>query len=165
MFLFDTDTISNIAAIAQVHELTLVTGNTRHFARIPGLKVENWFDPHYAPEKRCVRLQYPAKAGLPPLPCGLITSRQRSLPQPGDGSRMGEARTPPPSGGVRSGDYCRSPSWEANCGADRSTVAVAACSLFRRDISSHRPRAMTPTVKKIITTYSTAFEGCRRLWT
>ena len=32
-----------IAATAIQHRLTLVTRNTRHFSRIPGLKVENWF--------------------------------------------------------------------------------------------------------------------------
>ena len=31
-----------IAAIATVHHATLVTGNVRHFARVPGLVVENW---------------------------------------------------------------------------------------------------------------------------
>jgi predicted nucleic acid-binding protein len=31
-----------IAAIALQHGLILVTGNGRHFADIPGLKVENW---------------------------------------------------------------------------------------------------------------------------
>lgn len=31
-----------IAATARLHELTLVTGNTRHFARIPNLKLANW---------------------------------------------------------------------------------------------------------------------------
>ena len=31
-----------IAAIAMSRELTLVTGNIRHFARIPGLQVEDW---------------------------------------------------------------------------------------------------------------------------
>ena len=31
-----------IAAIALAHDLTLVTGNGRHFARVPGLRVENW---------------------------------------------------------------------------------------------------------------------------
>ena len=31
-----------IAAIAVRHRLTVVTGNARHFAGIPGLKVENW---------------------------------------------------------------------------------------------------------------------------
>ena len=31
-----------IAAIAIVNQLTLVTGNVRHFARIPELPVENW---------------------------------------------------------------------------------------------------------------------------
>jgi tRNA(fMet)-specific endonuclease VapC len=31
-----------IASIALSHEMTLVTGNTRHFARVPGLDVENW---------------------------------------------------------------------------------------------------------------------------
>jgi len=36
----DADT--RIAAIALVHHLTVVTGNTRHFERFPGLKVENW---------------------------------------------------------------------------------------------------------------------------
>jgi tRNA(fMet)-specific endonuclease VapC len=31
-----------IAAIALAHDLTLVTGNVRHFARVPELRVENW---------------------------------------------------------------------------------------------------------------------------
>jgi tRNA(fMet)-specific endonuclease VapC len=31
-----------IAAIALAHGLTLVTGNVRHFSRVPGLAVENW---------------------------------------------------------------------------------------------------------------------------
>jgi predicted nucleic acid-binding protein len=31
-----------IAAIALRHRLIVVTGNVRHFAGIPGLKVENW---------------------------------------------------------------------------------------------------------------------------
>lgn len=31
-----------IASIALSRDLTLVTGNTRHFARVPGLRVENW---------------------------------------------------------------------------------------------------------------------------
>jgi tRNA(fMet)-specific endonuclease VapC len=31
-----------IAAMAVARDLTLVTGNTRRFARVPGLKVENW---------------------------------------------------------------------------------------------------------------------------
>ncbi len=31
-----------IASIALGRRLVLVTGNTRHFARIPGLKIENW---------------------------------------------------------------------------------------------------------------------------
>jgi tRNA(fMet)-specific endonuclease VapC len=34
-----------IAATALAHDLTIVTGNTRHFDRVPGLRVENWFDP------------------------------------------------------------------------------------------------------------------------
>jgi tRNA(fMet)-specific endonuclease VapC len=34
-----------IAAIALSRQLTLVTGNVRHFARVPGLVVENWLDP------------------------------------------------------------------------------------------------------------------------
>lgn len=33
-----------IAAIALTERLTLVTRNVRHFARIPGLLVENWID-------------------------------------------------------------------------------------------------------------------------
>ena len=37
---FETDL--QIAAIALQHRLTVVTGNVRHFAGIPGLKVENW---------------------------------------------------------------------------------------------------------------------------
>lgn len=31
-----------IAAIALTHDLTVVTGNTRHFQRVGGLRVENW---------------------------------------------------------------------------------------------------------------------------
>lgn len=31
-----------IAAIALVHDLTLVTANARHFDRVPELRVENW---------------------------------------------------------------------------------------------------------------------------
>jgi tRNA(fMet)-specific endonuclease VapC len=34
-----------IASIALSRELTLVTANTRHFARVPDLPVENWLDP------------------------------------------------------------------------------------------------------------------------
>jgi tRNA(fMet)-specific endonuclease VapC len=33
-----------IAAIALARDLTLVTGNVRHFARVPGLRVENWLE-------------------------------------------------------------------------------------------------------------------------
>jgi len=33
-----------IAAITIQHHLTLVTGNVRHFTRIPWLKVENWLE-------------------------------------------------------------------------------------------------------------------------
>ncbi len=33
-----------IAAIALSRELTLVTGNVRHFKRVPGLVVENWLE-------------------------------------------------------------------------------------------------------------------------
>lgn len=31
-----------IAAIALTHDLTVVTGNVRHFSRVPGLRVESW---------------------------------------------------------------------------------------------------------------------------
>lgn len=31
-----------IASIALAHDLTLVTGNVRHFARVPNLRVQNW---------------------------------------------------------------------------------------------------------------------------
>lgn len=34
-----------IAATAMGRNLTLVTRNTRHFARVTGLKLENWFEP------------------------------------------------------------------------------------------------------------------------
>ncbi len=34
-----------IASIAMANELTLVTGNTKHFTRVDGLKVENWLHP------------------------------------------------------------------------------------------------------------------------
>lgn len=33
-----------IAAICLVRDLTLVTGNVRHFERVPELRVENWLD-------------------------------------------------------------------------------------------------------------------------
>jgi predicted nucleic acid-binding protein len=33
-----------IASIATSRELTLVTGNVRHFKRVPGLTIENWLD-------------------------------------------------------------------------------------------------------------------------
>jgi tRNA(fMet)-specific endonuclease VapC len=33
-----------IASIALSRELTLVTGNVRHFKRVPGLAVENWLE-------------------------------------------------------------------------------------------------------------------------
>jgi predicted nucleic acid-binding protein len=32
-----------LAATAQVHRLTVVTRNVRHFERVPGLQIENWF--------------------------------------------------------------------------------------------------------------------------
>ena len=31
-----------IAAIALTHDLTMVTGNVRHFSRVAGLRIENW---------------------------------------------------------------------------------------------------------------------------
>ncbi len=31
-----------IAAISMTHDMTLITGNLKHFSRIPGLKIENW---------------------------------------------------------------------------------------------------------------------------
>ncbi len=33
-----------IAATCLVHDLVLITNNTKHFARIEGLKIENWID-------------------------------------------------------------------------------------------------------------------------
>ncbi len=33
-----------IASIAMANDMTLVTGNTRHFLRIPGLRLENWLE-------------------------------------------------------------------------------------------------------------------------
>ncbi len=33
-----------IAAIALAHGLKVVTGNERHFRRVPGLETENWLD-------------------------------------------------------------------------------------------------------------------------
>lgn len=33
-----------IAGIALVHDMILVTRNTREFERVPGLRVENWYD-------------------------------------------------------------------------------------------------------------------------
>ncbi len=35
---------TQIAAIALANELTVVTGNVRHFERVPGLPVENWLE-------------------------------------------------------------------------------------------------------------------------
>ena len=35
---------TQIAAIALANDLTVVTGNTRHFERVPGLAVENWLE-------------------------------------------------------------------------------------------------------------------------
>ena len=34
-----------IAAIALAKDFTLVTGNVRHFGRVPNLRVENWLQP------------------------------------------------------------------------------------------------------------------------
>ena len=34
-----------IASVALSRDLTLVTGNVRHFERVPGLRVENWLEP------------------------------------------------------------------------------------------------------------------------
>jgi tRNA(fMet)-specific endonuclease VapC len=34
-----------IASIVLSRDLTLVTGNARHFERVPGLRVENWLAP------------------------------------------------------------------------------------------------------------------------
>ncbi len=31
-----------VAAIALARDATLVTGNVRHFERVPGLRIENW---------------------------------------------------------------------------------------------------------------------------
>jgi tRNA(fMet)-specific endonuclease VapC len=31
-----------IASIALSRRMTIVTGNVRHFARVPGLDIENW---------------------------------------------------------------------------------------------------------------------------
>ena len=39
----DADLI--IAATALIHDRTLITGNTSHFAWIPGLKIVNWRNP------------------------------------------------------------------------------------------------------------------------
>jgi predicted nucleic acid-binding protein len=33
-----------IAAIALAHGLKVVTGNERHFRRVPGLETENWLE-------------------------------------------------------------------------------------------------------------------------
>jgi tRNA(fMet)-specific endonuclease VapC len=34
-----------IAAVAVVHDLTLVTHNVRHFEHVPGLRLEDWLAP------------------------------------------------------------------------------------------------------------------------
>lgn len=36
---------SRIASIALRHGLVLLTGNTRHYERLPGLRIENWLPP------------------------------------------------------------------------------------------------------------------------
>jgi len=33
-----------IASIALYHNFTVITGNTRHFSKIPGLKIGNWIE-------------------------------------------------------------------------------------------------------------------------
>lgn len=33
-----------IAAIAMANDLTLLSGNVRHFSRVPGLRLENWLE-------------------------------------------------------------------------------------------------------------------------
>ena len=33
-----------IASVALANDAVLVTGNTRHFARVPGLRLENWLE-------------------------------------------------------------------------------------------------------------------------
>ena len=33
---------TQIAATALANDLTVVTGNVRHFSRVPGLRLENW---------------------------------------------------------------------------------------------------------------------------
>jgi len=33
---------AQIAATALARDLAVVTGNTKHFQRVPGLRVENW---------------------------------------------------------------------------------------------------------------------------
>ncbi len=39
-----TEPDMRIAAIALHHNVTVVTGNTRHFSKVHGLKVENWIE-------------------------------------------------------------------------------------------------------------------------
>lgn len=34
-----------IAGVAICHDLTIVTNNTKHFERIPGIRLENWWKP------------------------------------------------------------------------------------------------------------------------
>ena len=34
-----------IAAVALVHDLTLVTNNIKHFRQIPGMRLEEWSSP------------------------------------------------------------------------------------------------------------------------
>ena len=35
---------TQIAAVALANDLTVVTGNVRHFDRVPGLTIENWIE-------------------------------------------------------------------------------------------------------------------------
>jgi tRNA(fMet)-specific endonuclease VapC len=37
---FETDLM--IASVALVHDLTLVTNNSKHFRQVPGLRLEDW---------------------------------------------------------------------------------------------------------------------------
>jgi hypothetical protein len=66
-----------IASIAVLHGLTLVTGNVRHFAHVPGLTIENWLSEH-GPEGRSVWVCQIGEG--PPRTCCAHERRPKATP-------------------------------------------------------------------------------------
>src|SRR6266542_3303605 len=73
-----------IAAIARTFNLVLVTGNERHFRRVPNLVVENWLEPQPWPSQA----SYPARQQL--WSCTTVTrARPAQIAKPRtDGQRV-----------------------------------------------------------------------------